>query len=86
MMNISLNKILLSYTQNFWEDFANWIKYLGTQLNNPYFLSLWLNTYGLLLENNYFLNLNTSQQINTLVDAILERNETKLMELFKELS
>jgi DNA-binding transcriptional regulator YhcF (GntR family) len=86
IMNVSLNKTLLSYTQNFWEDFANWIKYLGTQLHNPYFLSLWLNTYGLLLENNYFLNLNTSLQINPLADAILERNEKKLMELFEELS
>jgi hypothetical protein len=86
IMNVSLNKTLLSDTQNFWEDFANWIKYFGAQLHNPYFLSLWLNTYGLLLENKYFLNLNTSLQINTLVDAILERNETKLMELFQVLS
>jgi GntR family transcriptional regulator, transcriptional repressor for pyruvate dehydrogenase complex len=86
IMNVSLNKALLIYTQNFWEDLANWIKYLGTQLHNPYYLSLWLNTYGLLLENNYFLNLNTSLQINTLADAILERNETKLLELFQELT
>jgi GntR family transcriptional repressor for pyruvate dehydrogenase complex len=83
IMRVSLNKTLINFTPNFWEDFSNWIKYLGTQLHNPYYLSLWQNTYDLLLENKYFLNLKTSLQMNTLVDAFLERNETKLMELFE---
>jgi GntR family transcriptional repressor for pyruvate dehydrogenase complex len=86
IMKVSLNKTFQNYTQNFWEDFANWIKYLGAQLLNPYFISLWLNTYEILLENGYFLKLNDSVQINTLSDALLERNETKLMELFQILS
>jgi GntR family transcriptional repressor for pyruvate dehydrogenase complex len=83
---VSLNKTLIDFTQNFWEDFANWFKYLGSQLNNPYYLSLWLNTYEILLENKYFPKLNETLQINTLADAILERNESKLMELFQILS
>jgi GntR family transcriptional regulator, transcriptional repressor for pyruvate dehydrogenase complex len=83
---VSLNNTFPNYTQNFWEDFANWIKYLGTQLHNPYFYSLWLNNYEILLENKYFLILNVPLQINNLVDAILERNELKLMELFQILS
>jgi GntR family transcriptional repressor for pyruvate dehydrogenase complex len=86
IMKVSLNKTFPNFTQNFWEDFADWFKYLGTQLHNSYYLSLWLNTYEILLENEYFLKLNESVQINTLVDAILERNETKLSELFQILS
>jgi GntR family transcriptional repressor for pyruvate dehydrogenase complex len=84
--HFSLNITFLGTTLHFWADFAKWIQYLGTQLQNPLFLSLWLNNYELLLENNFFLNFNPAQQINTFVDYFLEKNEAKLMELFHDLS
>jgi GntR family transcriptional regulator, transcriptional repressor for pyruvate dehydrogenase complex len=84
--HFSCNKNSLDPIVNFWADFANWIKFLGTQLTNPLLLSLWLNTYELLLENKFFLHFNPTLHINAFVDNFLEKNKMELMALFKVLS
>jgi DNA-binding transcriptional regulator YhcF (GntR family) len=72
-------------TSNFGADFARWIAYLGNQLPNPLFLALWRNIYELLQENQFFLNFHSDLQINTFMEHFLEKNKTKLLELFQTL-
>lgn len=76
----------LKFTGDFWSDFPKWIESIATHLQNPFFLSLWLNNYNVLKENNYFCTLNLNIQFNVLLDCYIERNETRLKELFHELS
>ncbi|WP_028401534.1 FadR/GntR family transcriptional regulator [Ectobacillus panaciterrae] len=71
---------------NFWSEFAYWIESLSSQLQNPYFLSLWQNTYHLLIENNYFLHRDAPVEINTFVESFAEKDESKLKQLLFTLS
>jgi GntR family transcriptional regulator, transcriptional repressor for pyruvate dehydrogenase complex len=80
------NTSILKFAGDFWSDFPKWIKYIATGLQNPFFLSLWLNNYNVLEENDYFCNLNLNIQFNVFLDCYIERNETRLKELFHELS
>ncbi|MFP3510399.1 GntR family transcriptional regulator [Peribacillus sp. SIMBA_075] len=77
---------VLKFTGDFWSDFPKWIEYIATGLQNPFFLSLWLNNYSVLEENNYFSTLKLNIQFNVFFCCYLERNETRLKELFHELS
>lgn len=77
---------ILKFTGDFWSDFPKWIEYIATGLQNPFFFSLWLNNYNVLEENDYFCTLNLNIQFNVFLDCYLERNETRLEELFHEIS
>jgi GntR family transcriptional repressor for pyruvate dehydrogenase complex len=70
---------------NFGSDFARWITHLGNQLPNPLFLALWQNIYELLQENRFFLSFHSDLQINTFVEPFMEKNKSKLLELFQAL-
>ncbi|MGF6952414.1 GntR family transcriptional repressor for pyruvate dehydrogenase complex [Neobacillus sp. B4I6] len=71
---------------SFWSDFACWIETLSSQLENPYFLSLWQNTYYLLVENNYFLHRDCPIELNTFIKGFEEKDKMKLKQLFYTLS
>jgi GntR family transcriptional repressor for pyruvate dehydrogenase complex len=80
--NASMNITFPDDRINFWADFAAMIQYLGKQLKNPLYLSLWLNTYELLYENKHFQLVHPSLPIQLFSDAFAEGNEAKMMELF----
>ncbi|MCY9002439.1 FadR/GntR family transcriptional regulator [Peribacillus frigoritolerans] len=77
---------VLNFTGDFWSDFPEWIEFIATGLQNPFFLSLWSNNYNVLVENDYFCTLNLKVQFNVFLDCYLERNEARLKELFHGLS
>jgi GntR family transcriptional regulator, transcriptional repressor for pyruvate dehydrogenase complex len=83
--NASMNITFLGQNMNFWADFAVLIQYLGKQLKNPLYLSLWQSNYELLHENKFFQLALPSLQIQSFADALAEGNETKLTELFDRL-
>jgi GntR family transcriptional regulator, transcriptional repressor for pyruvate dehydrogenase complex len=80
--NASMNITFPDDRINFWADFAAMIQYLGKQLKNPLYLSLWLNTYELLYENKHFQLVHPSLPIQLFSEAFAEGNEAKMMELF----
>jgi DNA-binding transcriptional regulator YhcF (GntR family) len=80
------NTSILKFTGDFWSDFPKWIENIATHLQNPFFLSLWLNNYHVLEENDYFSTHNLNLQFNDFLECYLEGNETRLKELFYVLS
>lgn len=71
---------------DFWTEFARWIEHLGTQLPNPYLLSLWKNTHELLMENHGFLPREASVNLREWMKAYSEKDEVALKPLFLALS
>ncbi|MDQ0221133.1 FadR family transcriptional regulator [Peribacillus cavernae] len=78
MRNENILKLNNKGIKNDWSELSQFIVDLGNQLNNPYYLSLWLNTYTLLDENNYFSNKNLSIDVNRFIHAIQTKDKEKV--------
>lgn len=65
---------------SFWKEFNDWIKELGAQVDNDYFLQLWNSIYLLLDEQEFFTEL--TADIHELKSGYLNKNTEMIKHFF----